>query len=149
MYSATGIYPMENDGNAGLKLDNKVHGATMGPTWGREDPGGPHVGPMNLAIWEALASCSSNFNSWGRNKPGFNISTFSVHMNLHCNDKTVMVPSYLFKGDLYIYTFEKWHLYSEATPWFKLYLLKNNTYPSWHISCTWPLAPIGQYVSLF
>ena len=23
----------------------------MGPTWGRQDPGGPHVGPMNLAIW--------------------------------------------------------------------------------------------------
>ena len=20
----------------------------MGPIWGREDPGGPHVGPMNL-----------------------------------------------------------------------------------------------------
>ena len=24
----------------------------MGPTWGRQDPGGPHVGPMNLAIRE-------------------------------------------------------------------------------------------------
>ena len=22
----------------------------MGPTWGRQDPGGPHVGLMNLAI---------------------------------------------------------------------------------------------------
>ena len=22
----------------------------MGPTWGRQDPGGPHVGPMNLTI---------------------------------------------------------------------------------------------------
>ena len=31
--------------------DNKVHGAHMGPIWGRQDPGGPHVGPMNLAIW--------------------------------------------------------------------------------------------------
>ena len=27
--------------------DSKVHGAI----WGRQDPGGPHVGPMNLAIW--------------------------------------------------------------------------------------------------
>ena len=27
----------------------QVHGANMGPTWGRQDPGGPHVGPMNLA----------------------------------------------------------------------------------------------------
>ena len=31
--------------------DSKVHGAYMGTTWGRQDPGGPHVGPMNLAIW--------------------------------------------------------------------------------------------------
>ena len=22
----------------------------MGPTWGRQDPDGPHVGPMNFAI---------------------------------------------------------------------------------------------------
>ena len=31
--------------------DSKVHGANMGSIWGRQDPGGPHVGPMNLAIW--------------------------------------------------------------------------------------------------
>ena len=33
--------------------DSKVHGANMGPIWGREGPGGPHVGPMNFAIWVA------------------------------------------------------------------------------------------------
>ena len=32
--------------------DSKVHGANMGPIWGRKDPGGPHVGPMNFAIWD-------------------------------------------------------------------------------------------------
>ena len=26
----------------------------MGPTWGRQDPCGAHVGPMNVAIWEVL-----------------------------------------------------------------------------------------------
>ena len=31
--------------------DSKVHGAYMGPTWGRQDPGGHHVYPTNLAIW--------------------------------------------------------------------------------------------------
>ena len=31
--------------------DSKVHGANMGPIRGRQDPGGPHVGPMNFAIW--------------------------------------------------------------------------------------------------
>ena len=31
--------------------DSKIHGADMGPIWGWQDPGGPHVGPMNFAIW--------------------------------------------------------------------------------------------------
>ena len=30
--------------------DSKVHGANMGPIWGRQDPIGPHVGPTNFAI---------------------------------------------------------------------------------------------------
>ena len=38
-YSKTTIYP-----------DSKIHGANMGPILGRQDPGGPHVGPMNLDI---------------------------------------------------------------------------------------------------
>ena len=29
-----------------------VHVVNMGPIWGRQDPGGTHVGPMNFAIWE-------------------------------------------------------------------------------------------------
>ena len=29
--------------------DSKVHGANMGPIWGRQEPGGPQVGPMNLS----------------------------------------------------------------------------------------------------
>ena len=37
------------DGNT---PDSKVHGTNMGPIWGRYDPGGPHVGPMNFAIWD-------------------------------------------------------------------------------------------------
>ena len=31
--------------------DSKVHGANLGPIWGRQDPSGPHVGPMNFATW--------------------------------------------------------------------------------------------------
>ena len=34
--------------------DSKVHGANMGPTWVLSTPDGPHVGPLNLAIWGAL-----------------------------------------------------------------------------------------------
>ena len=34
--------------------DSKVHVAHMGPTWVLSTPGGPHVGPMNLAIREVI-----------------------------------------------------------------------------------------------
>ena len=30
--------------------DSKVHEAYVGPIWGRQDPGGLHVDPMNFAI---------------------------------------------------------------------------------------------------
>ena len=35
--------------------DNKVHVANMGPTWVLSAPGGPHVGPVNLAIRVCMA----------------------------------------------------------------------------------------------
>ena len=41
------IYQRENP-------DSKVHGPNMGPIWGRQDPGGLHVGPMILAIWVSI-----------------------------------------------------------------------------------------------
>ena len=34
--------------------DSKVHGANVGPTWGRQEQGGPHVRHMNFAIWVAF-----------------------------------------------------------------------------------------------
>ena len=30
--------------------DSKVDGANMGPTWGRQDPGGPMLAPSTLVI---------------------------------------------------------------------------------------------------
>ena len=35
---------------SGNNPDSKVHEANMGPFWGRQDPGGPHSGPMNFAM---------------------------------------------------------------------------------------------------
>ena len=32
--------------------DSKVDGANMEPIWGRQEPSGPHVGPINFAIWD-------------------------------------------------------------------------------------------------
>ena len=34
--------------------DSKIHWDNMGPIWGRQDPGGPHIGPMNFAIGEVI-----------------------------------------------------------------------------------------------
>ena len=34
--------------------DSKVYGDKMGPTWGRQDPGGTPVGPTNHAVWDYL-----------------------------------------------------------------------------------------------
>ena len=39
-------------------LDSKVHGTNMEPILGRQDLGGPHVGPVNLAIWDIRRSAS-------------------------------------------------------------------------------------------
>ena len=38
----------------GFYPDSKVHGTNMGRIWGRQDPGGPHVVPMNFAVWVRL-----------------------------------------------------------------------------------------------
>ena len=43
--------------------DSKVHGVNMGPIWGRQDPGGPHVGPMNFAIWNYCYNCTSVYGA--------------------------------------------------------------------------------------
>ena len=40
--------------------DSKVRGANMGPIWGRQDPGGPPVGPMHFAIWAAIDAATMN-----------------------------------------------------------------------------------------
>ena len=44
--------------------DSKVYVANIGPTWGGQDPGGPHVGPMNLAIWVDTQICDINFYTY-------------------------------------------------------------------------------------
>ena len=43
--------------------DSKVHGASMGPIWGRQDPDGTHVGPVNFAIWVVTEVKTICFNS--------------------------------------------------------------------------------------
>ena len=46
---------------------SKVHGANMGPSWDRQDPGGPHVGPINFDIWGIAWSRGLNYTAIGVN----------------------------------------------------------------------------------
>ena len=43
--------------------DSEHHGANVGPTWSSQDPGGPHVGHTNLAIWESKPGVMSTIPS--------------------------------------------------------------------------------------
>ena len=58
-------------GNKEYSPYSKAHGANMGTTWGRQDPGGPHVGHMNLVTLCMLphprqfhTMPSIQFNDW-------------------------------------------------------------------------------------
>ena len=55
--------------NTSSVTDSKVYGANMGPIWGRQDPGGPRVGPMNFDIWGQAPGGPHvgpmNFAIWG------------------------------------------------------------------------------------
>ena len=44
--------------------DSEVHGTNMGPTWVRQDPGGTHVGHINLDIWVDILQLG-NFQYYG------------------------------------------------------------------------------------
>ena len=52
--------------------DSKVHGANTGPTWVMSAPDGPHVGPMNLAIWVVHNSAFNHGCCNGR-EPSFSL----------------------------------------------------------------------------
>ena len=51
----------------------------MGPTWGRQDPGGPHVGHVKLAVWGSI-SCqqlSSKTATLSKLTTDFTLHTYS------------------------------------------------------------------------
>ena len=52
-YSFRGINQLKVTGSFHTP-DSKVHGANMGLTWVLSATGGPHVGPMNLAIRDIM-----------------------------------------------------------------------------------------------
>ena len=46
-------------------LHSKVHGANMGPIWGRQDTGMPHVCLMNFSIWVDLQANNQPMKWYG------------------------------------------------------------------------------------
>ena len=60
--------------NDEAKPDNKVYGANMEPTWGRQDPLGPHVGPINFAIWVS-------YPTWSCGEPTHRCTDTSASLN--------------------------------------------------------------------
>ena len=68
--------------------DSKGHGANMGPIWGRQDPGGPHVGPMNFAIWVGLGP--SLKSRWDRSVISQSIKPDELHWSLVTNREQEM-----------------------------------------------------------
>ena len=51
--------------------DRKVQEVNMWPIWGRQEPGGPHVGPMNFAIWDK--TLTNSLDQIRNQKPLFHI----------------------------------------------------------------------------
>ena len=45
------LWVVKNEFLNAVSSDSKIHGTNVAPTWGRQGPGGPHVGHTNLAIW--------------------------------------------------------------------------------------------------
>ena len=77
--------------------DSKVHGANMGPIWGRQDPGGPHVGPMNFAKW-GVNGLTPLLNTLGLRLPCTNPLIYDMSPNIptcFCNGNTSITLEYL------------------------------------------------------
>ena len=82
-----------------LTPDSKVHGANMGPIWGRQDPGGPHVGPMNVAIWD----CYSKKVAFNRNMIWINLRKFiprRLKVRLHGRRQAARLARDMLQRDL-------------------------------------------------
>ena len=75
----------------------------MGPIWGRQGPGGPHVGPMNLAIWGCMARCDA-YNQHGNHwYPGAYLEPSYWHENTRENMYTITFRFPLFTDIMVVF----------------------------------------------
>ena len=76
------MWSLEQRKQVNVPDSDKVHGTHMGPIWGRQDPGGPHVGPMNFAIWGRKSPNAVRYKSfwvpdWDKCKR-YNFGVFAI-----------------------------------------------------------------------
>ena len=90
--------------------DSKVHVANMGPTWVLSAPGGPHVGPMDLAIRVILLEYSGS-NTWSPTShfpENLNVSSIVKQLHVHISvwKKRVLCNVYAY---IILWYIRLWH----------------------------------------
>ena len=67
----------------------------MGPIWGRQDPGGPHVGPMNFAIWDVVFQATF-VQSLARQRPPWDHEINGWNVLLTLAKESYKMTNYIF-----------------------------------------------------
>ena len=104
----------------------------MGPIWGRQDPGGPHVGPMNYAIWVTFP-----VRKWTRT---IVVSNAGIRIYADYDVSTLIVMSSLSESFSWIYCMGKliiewlWRFLDKSNSWLKMFNLHIWCRGEW---CTW------------
>ena len=70
--------------------NSRVHRANIGPTWGRQDPGGPHDGPTNFAFWDVQYK---NIHSPHNSLIWIFVYKCTVHITAYHKQDFCMVPT--------------------------------------------------------
>ena len=79
---SSGDMVLLNVGTFSVDPDMKVHGANMGPIWGRQDPGGPHVGPTNFAICQWVEAWLEKFIIFNTTPMDYNYKFYDFIIHL-------------------------------------------------------------------
>ena len=90
--------------------NSNVHGANMGPIWGRQNPDGPHVGPMNFAIWVHIS-----LEFWFTALHGYLIVDHSL------NHRFIILIVYLYRS-IYPFYFKRKKYFQEKTCYWIIFI---------------------------
>ena len=85
--------------------DSKVYGANMGPTWGRQDPGGPILAPWILLSGKSkshirISKIHETFKTMLQN---------NLSLNIHYQNLKIEI-----RREFFIISYINWHAYHYA-----------------------------------